>query len=352
MVRLVSEMARLPSKTEIEDRARELWHEDMARRNDPSFSIEPELEELREEGFLCVAQSELMRDQYRRQIEGEYIDYAEKFDVDVKELFEANGLILGSRHTGKSDIAMRICDRAKKKAIIVVFDPSQDWMKRSSIGQYMKLERVRSLDVPTESMIYDISLLGPMQQADLVENFSKRLFEFQAKTPEPKQYLIIFEEAHTYFPQGCMRAKRLQNTVKLLSVGRNLNVACVLISQFASMIDKFAVKHAMAQAWFGFTREPNDLRYLRQILGEEVEELGKLEDGEFVYLNRNKTSKINIEPYFNNSAKTEIIKESRTIEEKPKSIKNKDQGKNLTSLTIAFMWLLAIIYAASQKVLA
>jgi hypothetical protein len=58
--------------------------------------------------------------------------------------------------------------------------------------------------------------------------------------------------------------------------------------------------------WCGFTREPNDIKYLKQILGSEVEKLSKLEDGQFLYLTRKSLSKINIEPYDNNTFKTEI----------------------------------------------
>lgn len=335
-----------PKQSQIIERARELWHEDRARKGDPSFNIEPELEELREEGFLSVAQSELMRDQHRAQIESDYIDFPQDFDVDIKEVFESNGLILGSRHTGKSDIGMLICDKAKEKAIVVVFDPSLDWPTRSSIAQYMRVDTVRSLDVPTESIIFDVSLLSPLEQQKTVEGFSKRLFEAQAKALERKQYLVIFEEAHTYFPQGCMRAKRLQNTVRLLSVGRNVDVACVLISQFASMIDKFAIKHSMSQAWFGFTKEPNDIAYLKQILGEDVEYLRKLEDGEFVYLTRDKASKISIKPYRSDIAKTEVV--NPVVELEPSQVKPvKRYDKSIASVIVAFLWFAAILLALS-----
>jgi len=344
----VLEMA-TPKRNEIIERARELWHEDTARRGDPSFDIEPELEELREEGFLTLAQSELMRDRHKAQIESHYIDFPQDFDVDVKEVFESNALILGSRHTGKSDVAMLICDRAMKEgAIIVVFDPSLDWIRRSSIADYMKVDRVRSLEVPNNSMIYDISLLSPMQQAKMVEAFSKRLFEAQAKALERKQYLVIFEEAHTYFPQGCMRAKRLQNTVRLLSVGRNIDIACVLISQFASMIDKFAVKHSMSQAWFGFTKEPNDTAYLKQILGEDIEYIKKLEDGQFVYLTREKASKIGIKSYQSDVAKTEVV--NPVVQLEPSQVKPiKSYDKSIVSLIIALLWFIAIIVAVAHK---
>jgi hypothetical protein len=225
------------------------------------------------------------------------------FTIDIQQLFESNALILGSRHTGKSDLAMMICDKAN--AIVIVFDPSLDWIVRSNIKRYVKVEPYAILDVPSESVIYDVSLCSPQDQQKIVENFSKKLFEHQAQAENRRQYLMIFEESHTYFYQGCMRAQNMRNTVRLLSVGRNVSIACVLISQFASMLDKFAVKLSISQAWFGFTREANDVRYLAQILGTESKQLAKLNDGEFLYSTRNSVRKINIEPYESQIVKTE-----------------------------------------------
>lgn len=347
MYRMRKKAMTTPNKNQIIEKAVELWHEDRAKNGDPSFDIEPELEELREEGFLSVAQSELMRGSYRAEIEGQFIDFVEPFKVDLDELYESNGLILGSRHTGKSDVAMLISERAMKEGTIVsVFDPSTDWISRSCIAQYMKVESYTILDVPNESTIYDISLLSPLQQQKIVEDFSKLLFERQAKAVDRKQHLVVFEEAQTYFPQGCMRAKRFQNVVRLLSVGRNIDIACLLISQFPAMLDKFAVKHTISQCWFGFTKEPNDLQYLKRILGDTSEELTKLNDGEFLYLDRKGIEKIGIEPYESSIAKTQIRPSIAVIPEpiQPKP-KHTDNGKALGSILLLLLWLL-ILYVA------
>jgi hypothetical protein len=294
-----------PTRTEIETCARQLWHRDRARSGDPSFDIEPEVNELKEGGFLSVAKSELMTNAERKNEQWiNNVSETSDFTVDVQQVFESNALVLGSRHTGKSDLAMMINDKAN--AIVIVFDPSQDWIARSSIKQYLKVEPYRTLDVPCESTIFDISLLSPTQQQRTVENFSEKLFQSQASNPERTRYLIVFEEAHTYFTQGCMRSENLTNCVRLLSVGRNVSIACVLISQFASMLDKFAIKHSISQMWCGFSREPNDIKYLKQILGSEVEKLSKLNDGEFLYLTRNGLSKIAIEPYESLTQKQKI----------------------------------------------
>lgn len=347
-------MAKTPRKQAIIAKAKELWFEDQYKNGSSELAqANPEYEELLEGGYVAAAQSMLMRDKYRAELENEYVDFPKDFTVDLTELFESNALILGSRHSGKSDAAMYIADKAmKQNAIVVCFDPSLDWIARSSIPTFTRVEPYASLDVPSESMIYDISLLSPRQQQKIVEAFSKRLFEHQAERSDRKQYLVVFEEAHTYFYQGSMRAKALQNTVRLLSVGRNVSVACLLITQFASMLDKFAVKHATSQAWFGFTKEPNDVRYLRMLLGENVEQVTKLQDGEFLYLTRNALSKIAIEPYESGIAKTEVKPsdpEPIPIPQKPYR-KTQDTANALSCIFLLLIWCLILWIALIQRV--
>ena len=298
----------IPKRNEVIELAKRQWHSDRAKTGDPSFDINPELSELYESGYLASAKSSLMHNletQHAEWING--VSETSDFEVDVDTLFESNALILGSRHTGKSDLAMMICDKAMpKNAIVVCFDPSLDWVTRSSIKQYVKVEPHAVLDVSCESVIYDMSLCSPLDQQKIVENFARILFEHQAQASNRKQYLLIFEESHTYFYQNVMRSKNAVNSVRMLSVGRNVGIACLLISQFASFLDKFCVKHSLSQAWFGFSKEPNDLAYLKQILGSDVKELPKLKDGEFVYLTRKGLSKIHIESYESQIVKTEV----------------------------------------------
>ena len=337
-----------PNRKTIIEKAIELFHDERARNNDPSFDITPTEQELKENGFIQTARSMLMRDCHKADVESEFIDYPNEFNVDIAMLFESNALILGSRHTGKSDLAMMIADKCMEKdAVVVVFDPSLDWIARSSIKQYLKVEPYAVLEVPKKSIVYDISLCSPQEQHKILENFSKKLFEYQAQIQERKQYLVILEEAHTYFYQGCMRSKSLMNAVKLISVGRNIQIATLLLSQFSSVLDKYLIKHNTSQIWLGYTREPNDIRYLRQIIGENVSELPKLSDGSFLYVTRDRIQKISIQPFENTVQKQQVtIPQFTPIEPiKPKQ----DTLKALSSLAIAFLWFIAIIVACSGK---
>ena len=337
-----------PRTSEIERKARELWHIDRARNGDPSFDIEPEVSELKESGFWNVAVSELMTSIERKNEQWLNNDFPENFSVDIDLLFDSGGIILGTKHTGKSDVAMMIAERCiEKGSIVIVFDPSLDWLTRSSIKQYLKVQSYSNLTIPNESVIYDVSLCSPQECVTIVENFSKNLFERQAKTQKPKQYLLILEEAHTYFYQNCMRSKKLMNAIRLISVGRNVKIGTLLLSQFASVLDKYLVKNNTSQIWLGYTREPNDIDYLRRIIGSAVSELPKLADGQFLYCTRNKTEKIAIQPFENTTYKQQVF--SKILEVEPlKPIQTQDNGKTIVTLITSLLWFIAIVYGLSQ----
>ena len=81
---------------------------------------------------------------------------------------------------------------------------------------------------------------------------SKTLFEFQLNSA--KRFYVIFEEAQTSFPLYAMRSKNFQNSLRVVSVGRNVGVSACAISQFPSLVDKELVKNAQ-QIYVGVTSE-------------------------------------------------------------------------------------------------
>jgi len=303
-----------PTKRQILEKALELYAKDQYRNGCGDLAeITPEISELAESGYLQSAKSELMTDMHKIAIENEYVNFPEQFNIDLNEFYKTNALILGSRSQGKSDLAMIIAEKCMQdKAIVISVDPSLDWRERSTIPNILTVEPHKTLAVPTESVIFDVSLCSPLEMQKIVERFSKNLFNYQANIDKNlrRQYVVVLEESHLYYYQGVMRSKNSANSVKLISVGRNVDCCCLLISQFASMIDKFCVKHALSQAWFGFTREYNDIEYLKQILGLDVKHLKKLNQGEFLFMNKSEIQKIAIEPFESNVTKREIIAES------------------------------------------
>jgi len=308
----------MPTRREIEQYARELWHRDRARSGDPSFDIEPELGELSESGYLSTARSSLMHNLETKNAEwkgyNENLENSDALKFDAKEGMATTTFISGSRGVGKSDVAMKISDQlTKEKIIAVVFDPSTDWVKRSGITQYVKADSLSDLPIPEHSIIIDTSMLTPMQQQQTVERFCKKLFEFQIGN-SAKRFYLVFEESQIFFPLNSLRSLKTQNTMRILTTGRNFNVSLAAISQFPALIDKELVKHA-GQIFIGYASEPNTLSYWKGILGKKAEDLKKLQNGQFVYFNRNNIGLTEIEPYESESIKTQIqIPEPERIE--------------------------------------
>jgi hypothetical protein len=340
-----------PTRQQIEEYARQIYATDQFRRGCPELGdINPTVEELKESGTWSQAVSELMLDRSKHESEqwSEYNEQTEtsEFKVDVTELFNEGCLILGSKHSGKSDLGMMISDKAiEHNAIVTVFDPSLDWLSRANISKVVRVKPNMNLEPLNESAIYDVSRLSPSECVKVVEKYAKILFEKQATEQNRTQRVVIFEECHLYFSH--VRSKEFENCVRLLSVGRNVAVCCVLISQFACLIDKYAVRQVLAQTWLGWTKEPNDLRYLEQLIGDRYKELPLLNDGEFLYLNRRGITKIAIIPYENNNTQKTWIVETEPTPQPIEPIKPLPQKTDygmlvklafLTVIGIAFLW--------------
>jgi len=309
----------IPKKEKVLERARELYVQHCYRNGCPELAnVNPEDSELAESGFVAVARSELMRDNPKAE-SAEWKSYSENLQnssgvkLDVQDALASGIYTCGTRNVGKSDLNMMIADVMQSNDVIVlVFDPSRDWLKRSSIQKYLTVQPFTPITIPIESLIYDLSLLTLSEQKSYVERFNRTLFEHQISNGG-QWYFCIFEEAHQYFPQGCLRAKAFQYSVRLLTQGRNFRISMALISQFSSMVDKDTMKF-MNQRFFGTSNEPNDISYLKGFLNKQAQELKTLNSGEFLYFNKGKISRVSIKTYESEVCKTQIhIPEVRPI---------------------------------------
>jgi len=338
-----------PNKKAIIEKAIELFHNERCKNGDPSFNIEPEISELSEGGYLSSARSELMRNPESKN--AEWLDSSKdaetsEFRVDSEEAMRTTSFVSGSRGVGKSDVCMRIAEQLQNHGItVIVFDPSCDWVKRSSIEQYFTVKPFSDLPIPETSTIFDISRLTPIQAQQCVEGFSKKLFEFQIDN-SIKKFYVVFEEAQIYFPLSALTSRNAQNTMRLLTVGRNFGVSMCAISQFPALVSKELIKHS-GQLWIGCCAEPNTIAYWKGILGKKAEDLKTLQNGQFVYFNRNKISLTEIEPYESVIEKQEIaIPQSAPIE----AIKGKEQISTMPFLRVGMVggFVLLFLYVISK----
>jgi hypothetical protein len=332
----------IPKREQILERARELYLQQCVRNGIPE--ITPEDNELLENGFYAQAKSELMMSLDRKY--EEFKDYVENFDnfqFDSVEAMQTTTFISGSRGIGKSDIAMLITDRLSNENVIcVVFDSSLDWIRRSSISQYITVKPYMDVRIPDQNVIIDMSTLTPNQQQAIVERFCEKLFQHQIETQCGSRFYLVFEESQIFFPLNSLRSKNAQNSMRILTIGRNINTSICAISQFPSLIDKELVKNAQ-QIYIGTTSETNAVQYWRGILGKNADQLKDLENGSFIYYNRGKISRINIEPYENRTPKTRIAISEPTLT--PIVIKQNYNNTAMLNLIVAFMWFFAIVLA-------
>ena len=298
-----------PTKEAVYAESLRLWKNDLYRHGyDQLGQNNPTEEELKESGFYSAALSSLMTSTEKKNEQwihsGSELETSE-FQFNTKEGMATTTFVNGSRGIGKTDLCMKIADQLMKEGIIVVvFDPSCDWVKRSSIERYFTIKPFSDLPIPETSTIFDISRLTPNDSQRFVERFCKTLFEFQIDN-SVKRFYIIFEEAQIYFPLSALSSKNTQNTMRLLTVGRNFNVSMCAISQFPALISKELVKHA-GQLFIGYASEPNTLNYWKGILGKKAEDLKTLQNGQFIYYCRNKIGLTEIASYESEVRKTQI----------------------------------------------
>ena len=329
-----------PTKADIIAKATQLYYK--ANSNLRQCS-NPELNELKEEGFLEIAKMELMTNKYEAQWQSYSEQTIEGLNFDIAEAMTTTAFISGSRGSGKSDIAMMIADiLTAEKVICVVFDSSTDWLKRSSIAQYMTVKPYSNLPIPTQNTIFDLSLITPMQQQTTVENFNKKLFDSQVVNYGKMRYYVIFEESQNIFPLNALRSKNCQNSMRLLTVGRNLNVSICAVSQFPATVDKELIKNS-GQIYVGYTAEPNTLNYWKGILGrKQTKKLKTLQNGEFLYYCRNKIDSVRIQPFKGTIAKSAISTQQQMI--KPlQNTKSGNSGLLLKFLIVAAIGLLLLL---------
>jgi hypothetical protein len=234
----------------------------------------------------------------------EFLSTTSEFSFSVEEALKTGFYVSGTPGSGKSDIAMLCADELRKAgAIVMVWDPSQDWLERYPIDYVIKFKNPPYAleDIQLKDAIFDTSTLTVLQMQEVVDRFCWLLFNYQAKKAKEdrKQFFLIFEEAQVMIPQGVMRSKRLQNVARVITVGRNYKIRVGIVTQFAATVDKDALKSAKMR-WFGWTDEYNDVSYIGKMVGEEeAKGLRYYEPGTFLfnYTAKNTMEKIKIKPY-------------------------------------------------------
>jgi hypothetical protein len=309
-----------PNKQEIIQKAIELWKSDQVKAGCVQLAeINPEIEELRESGYIASAQSELMRDGYRSQIENkdfyemkENLAKNEKIEglpLDLAECRKSNILVSGTNQQGKSLTAMAISDLLKRQGWqIIAFDNSNVWRWKSNIANvYDVNENFECCLSTSESAIFNTSLLTSEQQRDFVEVVLRNIWNLRIKLKLDTWLLLVFEEFQLYAKN--VRGKLSQNLLRLMSVGANMKTRCLGVTVDIALIDPLFIRLCGQRYHFRLGIESGAKARFKAYYGKEMlEKALALDVGECLYVCRDKTqlAKIplfkkavpNNEPYF------------------------------------------------------
>ncbi len=222
---------------------------------------------------------------------------------DIAEAKDTGIFGCGTSQSGKSTLFKWLVKRLIENGnIVYVLDTSKVWTQETPITYVVEApHNGREITItPGQSTILDLSELSFDERFRLVNALTANLYAWCKSFGYKKApfTFVIYEEAQTYLPNGCMRSSRKYGSlIDLITVGANFNIRFGLITQFPAMVDKAPVKIAQ-QRYFGWTTEKNDLDYIQKFIGKEwLNEIKGLRKGEFLYQCRNNITKFRCEPF-------------------------------------------------------
>jgi len=245
-----------PRKSEIEKHATELYVQECYRSGHPELAeTNPTRQELSQDGFLQAAQSELMRDRAKTQIEEwknynetEYCESLEDFPVEA--IAREGSFVVGGRGCGKTNLLKILVQRMiNRKIRVKVLDSCLAWK-----GYPLPTVRVKKLEAFQKwNTIYDLSRLSVLEARELVSKMMARdVQEAIALTDagvKPK-CVYVLEEAQNLIPSNSLRAKRFMEISRFVTQGRNFGLSYVCSTQRLSSVDINLIEISGVRYWF------------------------------------------------------------------------------------------------------
>ena len=222
---------------------------------------------------------------------------------DLEEAKKSNILISGTNHTGKSRLACGICSILQNfNWRIIAFDNTGIWREISNLPIVYRVRKARNYDpemkewfypFPTDSMLFDTSLLIPNLQRSFGDDVLERLWNAQVRSCLKRWTLVVLEESQLYMRN--IRGNVAQNILRICSAGRPQKIRVLGITIDLALLDPSFIRLCQQRYHARLGIEDNAKRKFRGYYGLDWCRIAtELDLGFFIYLLREKLKIINV----------------------------------------------------------
>jgi len=272
-----------PTKAEIVKLATEKWHADQLKKGNPAFDIEPEISELREGGYLSLAQSELMRNPNHDEWSG-YNERIEDFQENLDEEMQQNDdklktvlddilnfddlLLIANKGQGKTNALKVLSSELRKlpNTRVIIFETFPKFCLEFESIPFMKIhngdvtETKHTIDLESyflrherdysvlrgqeikEALCKNRDLIFTLEITDIeriaffiysiVNYFYRKAYlRLYKKYKKTERVVFIIEESQNVFDSSTISKKLFNRLRKIFSEARNLDLHFVMCSQ-------------------------------------------------------------------------------------------------------------------------
>jgi len=271
-----------PTKAEIVKLATESWHKDQLRNGNPAFDIEPEISELREGGYLSLAQSQLMRkpnfdewDGFNERLENleKTLEKEQQNIGNLKTVLDDilnydDLLIIANKGIGKTNALKVISSELRKlpDTRVIIFETFPKFCLEFEAIPFVKIhdedvtETSHTVDIESyflrherdytvkrgneirEALAKNRNLIFTLEITDIeriaffvysiVNYFYRRAYLRLYKNYKKREKVIfIVEESQNIFDSSTISKKLFNRLRKIFSEARNLDLHFVMCSQ-------------------------------------------------------------------------------------------------------------------------
>lgn len=191
----------------------------------------------------------------------------------LEESFKTNLLVSGANASGKTKLSCSLASQFYKMGYTcIVVDISGAWKHVSDLPYYSKVTKVNNkIRIPkyeqNTSRIYDLSTLKLSETKQVVEKLSELIWNERIEQINPVPTFLFLEESEGFLKN--IRGKQSESIYRLVHVGRNINVRCILITTDLALLDASVIRLCGIRLYGYLNPEENSKRKFRAYHGSD-----------------------------------------------------------------------------------